>query len=90
MLAAQTQYAGGEKDEIEILSYRDYMALFATDPPEFYPPPNRPPSRPTLRQRFSAAWMAWSDWCYAEKIEFNRARRAMLDEKRKARAAKPS
>ena len=88
MLAAQTQYADGEKDQVEILSYRDYMALFATDPPEFYPPPNRPPSRPTLRERFSASWMAWSDWHYAQKIEINRARQAMLDDKRRAWAAK--
>ena len=88
MLAAQTQYADGEKDQVEILSYRDYMALFATDPPEFYPPPNRPPSRPTLRERFSASWMAWSDWHYAQKIEINRARQAMLDDKRRARTVK--
>lgn len=89
MLAAQTQYADGEKDEVEILSYRDHMALFATAPSEFYPPPNRPPPKPTLGQRFNAAWMAWSDRYYAEKMELNRARRAMLDKKRKEHAAKP-
>ena len=90
MLAAQTQWADvGEKDEVEILSYRDHMALFATDPPEFYPPPNPPPPpKPTLRERIDAAWMAWSDWYYVEKIKQNRKRWMMLDEKRKARAAR--
>lgn len=89
MLAAQTQYADSEKDEVEILSYRDHMARFATDPPEAYPPTQLPPpSQPTLRQRLNAAWVAWSDWHYVERLELARARQAMLDEKRKARAAK--
>ena len=89
MLAAQTQWADGEKDEVEILSYRDYMALFAKDLPEFYPPPNLPPPpRPTLRERFDAAWMAWSDWYYIDKIKQNRRRWIMLDGKRKTRDAK--
>jgi hypothetical protein len=88
MLAAQTQYADGGKDEVEILSYRDHMALFATDPPEFYPPPHVPVTKPTLRERLDAAWTALSDWTYAQKIRQDRARWRMLDEKRKARAAR--
>jgi hypothetical protein len=89
MLAAQTQYAQGEKDEVNILGYRDYMALFATDSPAFYPPPSRPPTpKPTLRQRFNAALRAWDDWFYAEQLEIDRRRQAMLDAKRKARAAR--
>jgi len=88
MLAAQTQYADGKKDEVEILPYRDYMALFAADSPDFYPPPYRPTPKPTLRQRIAAAWRALGDWDYAEKNKLNRQRNAMLKEKRRSRAAK--
>ena len=73
-LAAQTQ-AGKERP----LPYRDYMALFATDSPEFYPPPSSPPAsaatlapapqRPTFFQRLKAAWYSVSDWTYIEKLE---------------------
>jgi hypothetical protein len=87
LLAAQTQRADG-KDEVDILSYRDYLALFATDPPDFYPaPPPPPPPKPTLRQRLDAAYEAWSDWHYAEKVVENRRRWAALEKKRKAGAA---
>lgn len=67
-LAAQTQ-AGKERP----LPYRDYMALFAADSPEFYPPVPvplaRPPQRPTFFQRLKAAWYSVSDWTYIEKLE---------------------
>jgi hypothetical protein len=88
ILAAQTQHALGEKDEVEILGYRDYMALFATDSPDFYPPPQLPTPKPTFRQKINAVLAAWHDWYYAEKVEMDRRRQAMLDEKRKARAAR--
>lgn len=89
MLAAQTQWAEGDKDEVEILSYSDYLAAFTTDPPDFYPPPPRRPSpKPTLRQKIGAAWLAWSDWDYAEQIEQAKRRKAMLETKRRARDAR--
>ena len=74
VLAAQTQ--DGDNDP---LSYRDYMALFATDSPRFFPPPLppppkppdlpwQPPPRPTFIQRLQAAWYSVSDWTYIEKL----------------------
>jgi hypothetical protein len=70
VLAAQTQ--AGDDDP---LPYRDYMALFATDSPRFYPappkppePPWQPPARPTFFQRLQAAWYSVSDWTYIEKL----------------------
>ena len=79
VLAAQTQ--DGSDDP---LSYRDYMALFATDSPRFFPPPpsphggatdpaagcapSQPPPRPTFIQRLQAAWYSVSDWTYIEKL----------------------
>lgn len=87
MLATQTQYADGDKDEVEILSYKDYVESFVADGPDFYPrraPP--PPPKPTLRQRIAAARAAWDDWAYIEKLFATRRRWAMLDEMRKARA----
>lgn len=70
VLAAQSQ-----ADEDDPLPYRDYMALFATDSPRFYPPPPKPPEppwqpapRPTFFQRLQAAWYSVSDWTYIEKL----------------------
>ena len=88
MLAAQTQYADGDKEEVEIVSYREHMALFASDSPEFYPPPHSPPPEPTLRERLDAAWTALGDWSYARKVQQDRARWRTIGEKRKARAAR--
>jgi hypothetical protein len=63
LLAMQTQPGVAEP-----LSYRDYMALFGTDSPSFYPEPPRPPEPeppppppPTLGQRLRAAWRALRD-----------------------------
>ena len=88
LLASQTQYADGEKDEVEILSYRDYMAAFATDPPEFSPPPHRYRPKPKLLQRLRAAWTALDDWTYADHRERLRERERMLEGRRQARRAK--
>ena len=86
MLAAQTQYADGDKDDVEILSYKDYVDLFVADGADFYPRvPPPPPSKPTLRQRIAAARAAWSDWAYVDKLFTTRRRWAMLDEMRKAK-----
>lgn len=86
ILAAQTQYADGEKDEAEILSYRDYMKVFESDPPEFYPPPWRETPKPTLGQRLHAAWRALGDWSYVDQCEQRRERERVLEQKRQARA----
>jgi hypothetical protein len=88
LLAAQTQYADGEKDEVEILSYRDYMAAFAADSPEFYPAPHRHTPKPKLLQRLRAAWTALDDWSYVDHRECLRERERMLDDKRRARRLK--
>ncbi|HEY6980690.1 FkbM family methyltransferase [Reyranella sp.] len=60
LLAAQMQ-----DDREDALPYRDYMALFATDSPAFYPPPPKPPPPPpppvTLRRRLAAARRAFDD-----------------------------
>ncbi len=85
LLAAQTQYADG-KDEVEILSYRDYIAAFESDSPEFYPPPWRQTPKPTLTQRLRAAWRALDDWIYIDQNEQQRERERMLERKRQARA----
>jgi hypothetical protein len=55
LLAAQAQ-----PNAAEPLSYRDYMALFASDSPAFYPPYTPPPRR-TVAQRLLAAWRALRD-----------------------------
>jgi hypothetical protein len=89
MLAAQTQFADGDKDEVEILSYRDYMNLFVTKPAEFYPVEPEPVvTKPRLRDRLDAAWTALNDITYIHQLKQNRARWRMLDEKRKARDAR--
>ena len=60
LLAAQMQ-----DDREDALPYRDYLALFATDSPEFYPPPPKPPPPPpppvTWRRRLAAARRAFDD-----------------------------
>jgi hypothetical protein len=86
LLAAQAQYADGKTDEIEILSYRDYMAAFAEGAADFYPPPWHPTPSPTLMQRFRAAFRALDDWLYIERNEQNIARGRLLEERRRARA----
>jgi hypothetical protein len=53
LLAVQAQ-----PDAATPLSYRDYMALFATDSPAFFPPPHVPPPRRTLGWRLRNAWRA--------------------------------
>ena len=75
VLAAQTQDSSDDP-----LPYRDYMALFATDSPQFFPSPPKPPKppkppdpwqpprRPTFIQRLQAAWYSVSDWTYIEKL----------------------
>jgi methyltransferase FkbM-like protein len=89
MLAAQVQFADGDKDEVEILSYRDYMSLFESKPAEFYPSEEVPViPKPALRDRVVAAWTALCDITYIHQLKQYRARQRMLDEKRKARAAR--
>ena len=86
LLAAQTQSADGDKDEVEFLSYRDYVKSFTADGPEFYPrrdPP--PPPEPTFWQRVAAARAAWDDWGYTERLFATRRRWEKLEEMRKAR-----
>jgi hypothetical protein len=59
LLAIQAQ-----PDVEEPLTYERYLALFASDSPEFYPRPYIPPPEPppvTLRRRLSTALRAFSD-----------------------------
>lgn len=53
LLAVQAQ-----PDAAPPLSYRDYMALFATDSPAFFPPPHVPVPPRTLGHRLRDAWRA--------------------------------
>ena len=85
LLAAQTQYADSDKDEVEILPYREYMAAFAADSPDFYPPPHRYTPKPKLLQRLRAAWTALDDWSYVDHRERLRERERMLERKRQSR-----
>jgi hypothetical protein len=58
-LAAQSQ-AGVETP----LDYKSYMALFESDPPEFYPRPSLPPPPPppiTFGRRLREAWLSFRD-----------------------------
>jgi hypothetical protein len=67
LLAAQAQVG-----EDSILSYRDYMAEFATQAPRFFPPPNVAISKPTFWSRVRAAHAAYWDWYYADSVERTR------------------
>ncbi|MBS0537914.1 MAG: FkbM family methyltransferase [Proteobacteria bacterium] len=69
LLAAQSQPGSPAP-----LSYRDYMALFAADSPQFFTPPMAP--RPTLGQRISAAWHALSDRTYIASFNKGLKKRA--------------
>jgi hypothetical protein len=54
LLAAQAQ-----PDIEQPLSYKDYIASFEANAPQFYPPVPRAPSPPTLKQRLSASFRAF-------------------------------
>jgi hypothetical protein len=82
LLAAQTQYADGEKDEVEILSYPEYMAAFAANSPDFYPPPHLEAPKANLLQRLRAAWTALDDWTYIEQRQRQRQRQRLLERER--------
>ena len=57
LLAAQTQ-TGHDAP----LSYRDYIAKFDSDSPDFYPKQPTPPPPPvTVRRRLAAAWQSFLD-----------------------------
>jgi hypothetical protein len=57
LLAAQTQASMGVQQP---LSYRDYMALFATDSPDFFPPPDSSPGpRSFLNETLDATRGDW-------------------------------